>query len=63
MKNHYNNLEVKKPDVIVVYSWNEFGDIHISIDYDEKLSIQRKKSEKENETLFIILFSFFYVIC
>ena len=53
----------EKPEVVLDYSGNEYGDIHININYDEELSKERKKLEKETEPLYDnIIFIFFDAI-
>ena len=59
-----NKLEDKeKPEVILDYTNNEYGDIHININYDKELSKERKKLEKNTEPLYDnIIFIFFDAI-
>ena len=52
--------EMEKPEVVLDYSKNEYGDIHININYDENLSKKRKKLEKNTNPLYQnIIFLFF----
>ena len=51
--------EKEKPEVVLDYSENEYGNIHININYDEELSNERKKLEKNTNPLYdniILLF-------
>ena len=54
------NLGAKeKPEVILDYSKNEYGEIDININYDEELAKERKKLEKNTSPLYenvIIIF-------
>ena len=58
-KNILNNLEInKKPEVIVDFSQNPYGELKINVNYNKKLSIKRKSLEKNtnsNNILFIFL--------
>lgn len=36
----------ERPEVVLDYTKNEFGEIHIDISYDQELSMERKKLEK-----------------
>ena len=55
--------EKEKPEFVLDHSKNEYGDIHININYDEKLSKERKKIEKNTNPLYQnIIFLFFYGI-
>ena len=60
-KEQLNSLgEKDKPEVVLDYTKNEFGDIHININYDKELSKQRKKLEKNSKPLYEnIIFLFF----
>ena len=55
--------EKEKPEVVLDFSENEYGNIHINLNYDEELSKERKKLEKETEPLYDnIIFLFFDAI-
>ena len=44
--------EKEKPEVILDFSENEYGNIHIKLNYDEELSNERKKLEKNTNPLY-----------
>ena len=55
--------EKEKPEVVLDFSKNEYGNIHININYDKDLSKERKKLEKETEPLYDnIIYLFFDAI-
>jgi len=42
-----SQLEPKeRPEIVLNYTKNEFGEIHTNISYDQELSMERKKLEK-----------------
>lgn len=42
----------ERPEVVLDYTKNEFGEIHIDISYDQELSMERKKLEKNSNPLY-----------
>ena len=53
----------EKPEVVLDYSKNEYGEVHINLNYDEELSKERKKLEKNSKPLYDnIIFLFFDAI-
>ena len=55
--------EREKPEVVLDYTKNEYGDIHININYDDELSKERKKLENITNPLYEnIIFIFFDAI-
>ena len=55
--------EKEKPEVVLDYTNNEYGDINININYDDELSKERKKLEEKTNPLYEnIIFIFFDAI-
>ena len=55
--------EKEKPEVVLDYTENKYGEIHININYDEELSKERKKLENNTYPLYEnIIFLFFDAI-
>ena len=55
--------EKEKPEVVLDYTKNEYGDINININYDDELSKERKKLEEKTNPLYEnIIFIFFDAI-
>ena len=55
--------EKEKPEVVLDYTKNKYGEIHININYDEELSKERKKLENNTYPLYEnIIFLFFDAI-
>ena len=55
--------EKEKPEVILDYSKNKYGEIHININYDDELSKERKKLENDTNPMYEnIIFLFFDAI-
>ena len=44
--------EAEKPEVVLDYTNNEYGDIHINVNYDDELSKKRKQAEKNTKPLY-----------
>lgn len=44
--------EAEKPEVVLDYTKNEFGEIHINLNYDDELSKKRKQLEKYSKPLY-----------
>ena len=52
--------EKEKPEVVLDYTENEYGDIKINVNYDDKLSKERKELEKNTHPLYEnIIYIFF----
>jgi len=55
--------EKEKPEVVLDYTNNKYGDINININYDDELSKERKKLEEKTNPLYEnIIFIFFDAI-
>ena len=53
----------EKPEVVLDFSNNEYGDIHINLNYDAQLSKERKQLEKNTQPLYDnIIYIFFDAI-
>ena len=50
----------EKPEVVLDYSKNEYGEINIKINYDEELSQERKQLEKNTNPLYDNIIYFFF---
>lgn len=63
-KNQLDELgEKEKPEVVLDYTKNEYGEINININYDDKLSKERKELEKKTNALYDnVIFLFFDAI-